>query len=145
MSLTTVLKFPNHSWIPRNTYFDYNDSHSSLLEQFDSPVVGFENSLKSNFKTQGRPRHGQELSTKPYLDCENYYLTNLSIAVRSGPMRTWDYELSLLEFESMLDELMMARTTVRVALVLVERVAMLVAQFLKEKIWVISYESYYGK
>ena len=79
----------------------------------------------------------EELSTKPYLDCENYYLTNLSIAVRSGPMRTWDYELSLLEFESMLDELMMARTTVRVALVLVERVAMLVAQFLKEK----NYES----
>jgi hypothetical protein len=33
----------------------------------------------------------------------------------------------------MLDELMMARTTVRVALVLVERVAMLVALFLKKK------------
>ena len=72
-------------------------------------------------------------STGPYLDCENYYLSNLWIVVRSGPMRTLNYELLLLEFESMLDELMMARTVVRVDLVLAEQVVMLVAQFLKNK------------
>jgi len=49
----------------------------------------------------------------------------------------------------MLDELMMARTTVRVDLVLAEQVVMLVALFLKDKIMthqlgIIQYDSYYG-
>ena len=46
-----------------------------------------------------------------------------------GPMRTLNYELSLLEFESMLDVLLMVGTAVDQ--VAVEQVVMLAAQFLK--------------
>ena len=46
-----------------------------------------------------------------------------------GPMRTLNYVLSLLEFESMLDELMLAMQAV--VQVLVMQVVMPVAQFLK--------------
>ena len=70
-------------------------------------------------------------TTKTYLGCVNCYLTNLLIAVRMhpGPMRTLNYVLSLLEFESMLDELMLAMQAV--VQVLVMQVVMPVAQFLK--------------
>ena len=46
-----------------------------------------------------------------------------------GPRRTLNYELSLLEFESMLDVLLMVGTAVDQ--VAVEQVVMLAAQFLK--------------
>ena len=70
-------------------------------------------------------------SAEPYLDCVNYYLINLLNFVRMhpGPRRTLNYELSLLEFESMLDVLLMVGTAVDQ--VAVTQVVMLAVRFLK--------------